>query len=189
MAYCKDFPDANIRLIVLDMYFDTDVQQTWLKNLLADAREKGMHVMTAMHSLTAEPVAFVDTTFNSLTELWKISNVKFPKTPFEDIIADFIDEGGIHIGNFCGHLHYDVFGYTERGVLNISVDMASCWAPGDDAQRVHNTMTYDCFNVTSVDVNTGMLKLARVGNNYDYFFRRKSTMCYDYINKKVIYNG
>lgn len=189
MAYYKDFPESNIRLIVLDVYYDVDLQAKWLKDVLDDAKVHGYHVMTAMHPPTAEPVSFPDTTFNSLTEVMKIAPVVHPTIPYEEIIADFIDAGGSFICNLCGHLHYDVFGYTKRGVLNISVDMASCWAPGDDAQRVPNTMSYDCFNVMSVDVKMGILRLIRIGNNYDYYLRRKSTLSYDYINKKVIYNG
>lgn len=38
MTYYRDFPESNIRLVVLDMYFDIDIQCAWLRDILRDAR-------------------------------------------------------------------------------------------------------------------------------------------------------
>lgn len=186
MAYYKDFPESNVRLIVLDLYYDQEQQVEWLRNLLAQAKEEGMHVFTAMHTPTDRLVDCPPTTFHTVMD-WTVLNEDMPKTIYEDIIADFIDDGGIYICNLCGHHHHDLFGYTERGVLNVAVEMATCWAPWDDTIRVFDTPTYDCFNVTSVDVNTGIFRIVRIGNNIDFFLRQKHVLCYDYINRKMIY--
>ena len=188
MAYYKDFPESNVRLIALDLYFDIEEQILWLKNLLAEAKEKGLHVFTAMHQPTSTLAEFPETTFHTALD-WESVNGPVLPTPFEDPIADFVEAGGNYICNLCGHHHHDLFGYTERGVLNVAVEMATCWAPWDDSNRVFDTRSYDCFNVTSVDTNAGILRLIRIGNNVDYYLRRKTTFCYDYVNKKVIYNG
>lgn len=186
MTYYKDFPGSNIRLIVLDLYYDQEQQVEWLRDLLARSKEEGVHVITAMHQPTAELVDCPPTTFHTYMD-WSELNVQVPKTVFEDTIGDFVADGGKYICNLCGHHHYDMFGYTERGVLNVAVEMATCWAPWDDTGRVFDTPTYDCFNVMSVDVNTGIFRIARIGNNVDYFLRQKHVLCFDYLNRKMVY--
>ena len=195
MTYYKDFPESGIRLIVLDDYFDLDAQVKWLRDLLARSREEGMHVMTARHQLTSDLVDIPDITFHSAMDFTQVApqyqaDAHAPRhTVFEDPIGDFIEEGGHFICNLCGHYHRDHFGYTARGVLNIAVEMATCWAPWDDTRRVFDSQSYDCFNVTSVDVNTGIIRIVRIGNNFDYYMRRKERLCFDYVNRKVIFNG
>lgn len=188
MAYYKDFSESNVRLIALDLYFDVEEQISWLTDLLAEAKASGMHVITAMHQPTSTIVNHPETTFHTAFQ-WGSVGGPVVSTPFEDPIASFVESGGNYVCNLCGHHHHDLFGYTERGVLNVAVEMATCWAPWDDSNRVFDTRSYDCFNVTSVDVNTGVLRLIRIGNNVDYYLRRKTTFCYDYVNKKVVYNG
>ena len=69
------------------------------------------------------------------------------------------------------------------------VECGSDWAGWCDSKRIRGTKTYDCFNVVGVNVNAGILKLVRIGDNADYFLRTKRVLCYDYINKKLIFNG
>lgn len=187
MTYYKDFPDSNIRLIVLDLYYDVDLQCTWLKNLLNDARQKGLCVITAMH----EPSDFVNdtygVTFHTKNDYLSLLG-KPEKMPYEPIIADFIAQGGCHICNLVGHEHHDLFGLTDSGVLNIAVPSATDWDGWCDGKRIRGTRTYDCFNVVSVDTNMGLLKITRVGNNRDIFLRSQRSLCFDYVNKKVIFN-
>ena len=184
MSYYRDFPDSNIRLIVLDQYYDLQPQLIWLRELLADAQKKDLWVITAMHEPTAEIVDAPNVTFHTLT--------KFPplrETPFESVLKDFIAEGGNFICNFCGHEHHDLFGYTAGGVLNVAVECATDWAGWCDSKRVRGTKTYDCFNVVSIDTDLHVLKLVRVGNNADYYLRKKHVLCYDYSKRMVVFNG
>lgn len=187
MTYYKDFVDSNVRMIVLDLYYDTELQCSWLNDVLKDAVQKGICVITAMH----EPSDFVNdtygVTFHTKNDYLSL-NGRQKKTPFEPIIADFINNGGCHICNLVGHEHHDLFGLTDSGVLNIAVPSATDWDGWCDGKRIKGTRTYDCFNVVSVDVNLGLLRIARVGNNRDNFFRSQRSLCFDYINKKVIYN-
>lgn len=187
MTYYKDFDDSNIRIIVLDLYYDTDLQCTWLKQVLDDAKQKGLCVITAMH----EPSDYVNdtygVTFHTKNDYVSLLG-KCPRTPFEDVIAEFINGGGCHICNLAGHEHHDLFGLTDSGVLNTAVPSATDWDGWCDGIRKKDTRTYDCFNVVSVDANLGLLRIARVGNNRDNFFRSQRSLCFDYINKKVIYN-
>jgi hypothetical protein len=189
LSYYKDFPEnGGIRLVVLDLYYDIEKQCEWLRKVLDDARSKNMHVVTAMHEPSDEITHPIDVTFSTINEYGKIKKRR-PKHPYEDIISAFVKEGGIHVCNLAGHLHHDLFGYTDSGILNCIVDCGTAWTGESDADRVEGTRTFDSFNVTSVDVITGTLKLIRVGNNADNFLRIKRALCYDYINKRVVFNG
>ncbi len=190
MTYYKDIPESHIRLVVLDLYYDIEQQKEWLRKVLADAKEKGLHVITSMHEpsdhiCNSPATAFHTPNFDAYTALCG----KDKKMPFEDILVEFISSGGIHVCNFVGHWHHDRFGYTAGGVLNCAVECATSWNGWCDGVRVKGTRTFDCFNVVSVDVNVGIMTFARVGDNVDHYLQRKTSLCFDYINKKLIYSN
>ncbi len=189
MTYYKDFPESCIRLVVLDLYYDIEQQKEWLREVLADAKEKGLHVITSTHEPSAHISNYIDTTFNTpnFDAYTKLCG-KDKTTPFEEVFIEFINGGGTHVCNFVGHWHHDRFGFTEGGVLNCAVECATSWNGWCDGVRVKGTRTFDCFNVVSVDANIGILKLARVGDNVDHYMRGKQSLCFDYINKKLIYS-
>jgi hypothetical protein len=187
-AYYKDFPEANVRLIVLDLYQEQEAQKVWLAQLLDEAKEAGLHVITAAHQVTDTMPDKPDTTFTTYHD-YEARFWKQGKTVFEDTIAAFVAAGGHHICHLAGHEHRDYFGITAGGVLNVAVECATAWHDWSDGLRSPGTRTFDCFNVVSVDVNVGMLKLLRVGNNCDHLLRTKRVLCYDYIHKKVVFNG
>ena len=188
MTYYKDFPDSNVRIIVLDLYYDIEIQCQWLKTVLEDAKEKGLCVITAMHEPTGEVNDTFGVTFHTKNDYQSVAG-KHRQVPFEPIIADFINQGGCYICNLAGHDHHDSFGMTDAGVLNTVVPSATNWDGWCDGKRIRGTRTYDCFNAVSIDANLGLLKIARIGCNTDNFFRSQRALCYDYINKKVIYNS
>lgn len=188
MTYYKDFPESNVRLIVLDLYYDIDIQCEWLKKLLANAKEKGLCVITAMHEQLEDLTQNFGVTFHTNNEYTPLEKDKCQHKEFEAIIADFIAGGGTFICNLAGHKHHDMFGLTDTGILHTVVPSATNWDGWCDGKRIRGTRTYDCFNVVSVDTNLGLLKIARIGNNIDHYFRSQRALCFDYINKKVIYN-
>lgn len=183
-AYYRDFPDSMVRLIVLDLYYDIQSQRAWLEGLLSDALEKGYHVITAMHEPSGTILHPENVTFHTLTAF---SDKAAPV--FDDILGNFCRSGGNFICNLSGHFHHDLFGFTENGVLNCSVECATDWAGWCDGHRIRGTRTYDCFNAVSIDTTDGLLKLVRIGDNTDRFLRIKRTLCYDYRSRQVIYNG
>lgn len=186
MAYYKDFPESNIRLIAFDQYYDIDEQKVWAKGILDDALAKGLHVITAMHEPSGAIAYPLDTPFHTYNyDLYSVLG----KHPIEDVISEFINNGGVHIVNLVGHEHHDLCGYTLGGVLNIAVESGTPWEYWCDGVRVEGTRTYDAFNVISVDVNAGVLKVIRIGNNTDPYMRTKEPLCYDYINKKIVAGG
>ena len=186
MTYYKDFPKSLVRLIVLDCYYDLKAQAEWLREVLSDAREKGFHVITSSHLQTGYISAPFDTPFNTIND-YKSLKGEEPESIFERIIVDFKNRGGIHVCHLAGHNHHDRFGYTKNGVLNSSVECATCYFGWTDGIRVEGNRTFDCFNIVSVDVNVGVFTFARIGDNVDHYLRRKKTLCFDYINGRLIY--
>ena len=191
MSYYKDFEDANMRLIVLDCYYHLEEQFKWLKELLDDAREKEIHVMTVSHEPTHPCTGPNDIHFQPYDEWHYAYSAKRginKEHEFDHIIADFKKAGGIHICHLAGHEHSNFFSFTEHGVLNCAVEKASAWqgCRWIDSHRIRGTKTYDAFNVVTVDTNMHMLKLVKIGNNVDLYLRSRKTLCWDYINNKVI---
>ena len=188
MSYHKDFDDSNVRLIVLDLYYDLELQQKWLQELLDEAKEKGLCVITAMHQPTAEVRDTYGVTFHTPNDYETLCGAHAPIV-FEAQIAKFIQSGGCHVCNLAGHLHHDRFGLTDAGVLNVCVPCATNWEKWCDGKRVKGTRTFDCFNVVSIDANLGHLKLVRIGDNVDHHLRVKRALCFDYKNRRVISNS
>lgn len=186
MTYYKSFTDQNIRVIVLDNYYDIDEQCTWLTNVLNEAKDNGEHVITIMHEVSNPLTNKLDSSFNTIDD-YESKGGNASTSNFEQIIADWKASGGIHVANFVGHEHVDMIGYTDNGVLNIAVESATDDPTWIDGKRIENTKTWDCFNVVSVETTTGVLKIVRVGNNSDHNLREKKTLTYDYINNRMVH--
>lgn len=180
MTYYKDFKSSKIRIIILDDFYDIDIQAAWLAAILEEARTLGYHVITAKHSKTDSITERV-TSFNSKDVYSGDFN-----TIFDAAIKKFISAGGIHICNICGHEHVDEMGYTDNGILNVVAECATSDVSWQNCKRDKNTKSFDCFNILSIDTNAGLIKIIRIGDNKDIYLRDKSYTCYDYINKKVV---
>ena len=188
MNYYKDFPDSNIRLIVLDMYYDVNHQKTWLANLLTEAKTLGYHVITAAHQVSGAPQTKIDVTFQTLIP-WEENGESVVATDFDEIIGNFISAGGVHIVHLCGHEHQDWFYLSTHGVLNCAVECATTYPGWIEGRRKNGTKGYDCFNAVGIDANLGIIKIARIGHDADAFNRKKELLVYDYINKRIIFNN
>lgn len=197
MSYYKDFPEANLRMIVLDDYYHIDETREWLRGILEDARQKELAVFTAQHeSMThiTHPVSRAFNTQDDFVAVWnyherrrtEYSYDQYDRVLFEDILVEFIRKGGHFVCNFSGHDHVDSFGYTEAGILNAVVESGTTWDSISDIRRFEGTKSMDCFNVVSIDTNLGLLKLIRVGANVDHYMRKKTAICFDYIHQKLI---
>jgi hypothetical protein len=108
------------------------------------------------------------------------------RVTFEDVIAWFVDQGGHYVCNLVGHNHYDEFGLTAKGILHVVVQNGTTWDAHGDMKRVDGTRSMDCFNVVSVDTELGLLKIIRIGANVDHYLRKKTALCFDYVNQKVV---
>lgn len=128
MSYYKDFPKNNLRLIVLDQYYDIWPTRRWLAAVLDEALAQNFHVITAMH----EPTGYIQNTYGvkfhtldsrrELNEAYELARTDYDfdhrgRVLYEDVILDFIKKGGCFVCNLAGHEHTDLFGLSEKGRL------------------------------------------------------------------------
>ncbi len=184
MYYYKDFADSNIRLIVLNDQNFTDAQATWLTEVLNGALTDGRAVITASHTMTARITSDLSCGFVPVENYATV--VVFPTQAFEAQLTAFQEAGGIHICHLCGHTHYDHIGYTDAGILNITVECATHYDAHTETVRKKGTKTFDCLNVVTVDTNTNRLKVIRIGNDTCASMKKKTAFCYDYVEKSMI---
>lgn len=190
MNYYKDFAAQKIRLVVLDDYYDTETQTTWLATVLSDAQALGYHVITAAHETSRPITTWSDNTFCSKdAAALTTGGLNHSATPYDAVIKAFKDGGGIHIAHICGHEHVDLMGKSANGVLNIVIgSQHGYYADASDAMRIKETVTEDLVNVVGVNTNLGLIKLVRVGVNTDHYLRGRNILCYDYLNDIAIAN-
>lgn len=197
MSYYKDFPEHNIRLIVLDDYYDIWETRAWLLGILEECREKSLHVITAAHEPTGEIRESFGVRYHTLDDYaavhaaYEIKRTKYDfdhrgRVLFEDVIEFFKKQGGVHICHLAGHDHVDQFGLTARGILNVVVQNATDWDLHGDMKRIPGTKSMDCFNVVGVDTDLGLLKIIRIGADVDHYLRKKTILCFDYRKQQVI---
>ena len=59
---------------------------------------------------------------------------------------------------------------------------------GDEVRTV-GTKTEDCFSIISIDRYKKIVRLYRVGNQWDRYGRHKVSMAFDYRAAKMIYSS
>ena len=191
--YYKDYPQHNVRLIVLDCMHYTDAQNDWLVSVLSSARTAGRHVICAKH-------------YNVSRELTKISgnfydpDVGFARLVIGDsnnnkaqtAISNFQAAGGNFICWLTGDAHYDAIGeltVNGRKQLCVTFENAGCHDTWGDDMRVVGQKSEDSFNFVTVDVYSRLLKIVRVGNDMNRYLQPKRYLCYNYQNNEVISVG
>lgn len=180
--YYKDYPEATVRLIVLDSMYYTETQDQWLASVLEDARTNGLSVICCKHY--PGPVIKMNVSFNSL--------LRTPSgdTHFLSTVQTFIDAGGKFICWLTGHMHQDFFGYLTGypDQLEFSTVNAGVHDKNQDRYRHIYNEPDGIFNIISVSTDAGLLTIKRFGVQYDEFLRKQDTLIYDYINKAIIQN-
>ena len=182
MHYYKDFATEKIRLVVLDDYYDTETQATWLATVLSDAKTLGYHVITAAHETSRPITVWSDNGFNSKdAAALTAGGLNHSSSSYDVVIKAFKDNGGVHIAHICGHEHVDLMGKTDNGVLNIVIgSQHGYYADASDAMRIDNTRTADLVNVVGINTDLGLIKIVRVGVNTDHYLRDRNVLTYDY---------
>lgn len=186
MTYYKDFTAQNIRLIVLDNYYDEAKQVAWLKTILEDAITKKLHVITAAHQVTGRPSEKYNTPFQTAIPYENAGTGSVTDTAFDAVIADAKSKGLKHIVHLAGHEHQDWFYKSVAGVVNCAVECATMYIGWTEGNRVTGTKSMDCFNVFSADTDLGIFKVIRIGHNGDSHNRKKDLLTFDYINEEVV---
>ena len=106
-----------------------------------------------------------------------------------DIVQAWVDKGGKFVIWLSGHTHYDLLYYPAKypELLCIAVDQAGNLRGSSFSDRPENSESRFCANYYGVDTQNGLFKIVRLGLSRDRYLVEKDVLCYDYINKKVIY--
>lgn len=212
LYYYKDY-NNKVRVIVLETtlvitatsstspYWD-EAQNTWMKNVLEDARINNLSVICLAHAPFEKSDGVIDSsiTFNSWTG-YKEDIVDGKVTIQHDNLSvvdaalanvdNFINNGGKFICWLAGHTHLDYFVQSKYHPKQVMfVTSSANYEKGKDYALTsdESSANFDCMNYISADITRGWLKILRIGKNIDGFMRKKKVLVWDYVNNKLIAN-
>ena len=188
----KDYADNNIRLIGLGSTYvmpseDLSAMNTWLGNVLTDAKTNGLSVIIAEHYPPNNPVAIN----GAFTEKdWTPSGITLDDSVL-NVVDTFITGGGEFICYICGHTHQDLLLYSSDhpNQIFVSVTTAStafAQQAFSDLAREANLDIAWAYNILSVDTNSKHIRLIRVGANLTMNMEKRECMVLDYTNKLIV---
>ena len=115
---------------------------------------------------------------------------KGESNPLADIIQSWVKDGGKFVAWISGHCHSDLMFYSEKypDLLCVAVDQAGNLRGNGLADRPAGAESRFCANYYSIDTQNGLFKIVRLGGlKMDRFLVEKDVLCYDYLNRKVIF--
>lgn len=194
--YAKDYPESDIRLIVLDcvLYMgknsgsQADAQDTWLESVLADAASRELAVVVAEH-FPLDKKSMVECSWVPYNR--KLTCEEFLDTRVTDRVQAFIDAGGCFVCYLCGHTHHDAAhilpDHPEQFALCVpctsdNYDEAK-WGDMDRSQEA----TRDAFNVVFVDTANELVKVVRIGADRDLALQHRNTLCWSYGAHRLVH--
>jgi len=186
--YYKDYPSANIRLIVMDFFHFDSEQASWLQSILYgennqnSALSLGRHVLIATHipeGADSSVFDFFDCNFNCKDSTSLHCNGTNNNL---SIVDNFQNAGGIFICYLFGHEHRDFIGnYTnyprQTFIIFPTGKQMNTWR---DTIFTSGTIFENQFTIFSVDSNKRFIRLYRVGAEYDRNMIHKGSIVIDY---------
>lgn len=204
-GYCyfyKDYTAKNVRMVFVDIMSYDATQDSWLSAVLSDARTSGYHIVIFTHFSGArnssernekvfEKVPCNYTTLYSLgTDSTQLSGYNTNAYMMNDTVNDFIVAGGHFVGFVQGHYHADfvskVSKYPNQLIFSIGATKAGEMR---DFNHIVGTRDQDEFQIISIDPVNTIVKLYKVGANYDRYGRKKGSVCVDYTTGQVLGEG
>lgn len=185
----KEYTTQNVMLIGLDCMFWTADELSWLNDALDRAKIYGRHVIIASHYMPG----FVDP-FDTTHSTKMIVNPQYPGGYGETLdasaaaaVQDFIDAGGNFVCWLSGHTHYDLMGtlhdYPDQVSITLTTAMSRVQTWNDAARtEIANQQSFDLLGI---DTYRKVIKIARVGCQYDIYLRHKGTVAVDYNAKSL----
>lgn len=202
--YYKDYPEKNIRLIVIDSMLNgenMDNQLVWFKNTLMSAKDKKYHVIAAVHFpiLTdSEPLDCPFTTAGRpIRSTMKIGEsdiyAKYGFIParaeeYMQAVDVFRKDGGQFVCWLSGHVHIDSVELDRKyNQLCISIETASVkWSKNfSDSQRTMGQKSQDLADAIVVDTTNRVIKIVRAGCDTDRYMKHKDMTAISYADFKV----
>lgn len=175
---------TTLRLIVLDcmhygVYTDLDanqesIQNAWLTSILADANTNNIPVVIACHYAPAA-YTVINCSYNSS----HLAGYNTLNPIAKATVDNFISNGGTFICWIVGHEHADHIGMAGDQLV-IVCTCARTDNNWDDGDRVLDTKTQDAFNFIAFDTSDKLIKMVRIGADYNNYLQRKRVLTYRY---------
>ena len=200
--YYKDYPNANLRLIVIDIMrlispwdwgYSTDDQDQidWLAATLESARQADYGVIISAHWVPSlvDTTERLDTSFDDKDIGAAFAN--HGSNELLSIVDTFINNGGEFVCWMVGHRHADLIGTTKaegsgNKQLYVAVECAISRDNWSNYYRGSSTKAFDCFNLMSVDTHTKIISIYRIGAEFNNLLQHKVSISIDYENKNLI---
>lgn len=187
--YYKDYTSCGIRLVVLDDMGWDATQLSWFTSVLSSAITDGLSVVVAKHYpvnantyIAPEWTSLIDQRAGSIGGSGNDSDIT-------SAVDTFKTNGGDFICWLNGHTHRDMFTMvgTDKDQLCVNIASAttlqSWW---DECLKVTNTKSEDLFNMISFDSYLKIVKVMRVGCDYNYYGQHRGTITIDYTNGNIL---
>lgn len=197
--YYKDYANNKLRLIVTDIMGYNDTQDAWLAGILTDAKAKGYHVIIATHFAAGRaPSEANQPSYEKIDCLWSsLSGLSSDSIQYNgynpesykmaDTVHTFMEAGGIFCGYMCGHVHREYVARLAK-YPDQMVYMVGSSKSGKVTDYTHTTGTrmQDEFQLVAVDTFSKIVKIFKVGANYDRRGRYKDSVCVSYDTHNVV---
>lgn len=187
----KDY-NKDVRVIAIDCNIaKSKPQLEWFKKSLEDALKSKLKVVIATH-FPPPCDKVLECNFTSID--YTQNPKKYPEVlgEFVSAIDSFIENGGTFVSWICGHLHHDMVMYakgSKNKQLVIAMECATDFDWWTDADHIKGTSANACWEIISIESISNVIKIARFGNNYDHYLRRKDSFCYNFKEHKLIYSS
>ena len=189
----KDYSNSDLRLIGLDATVVPDgtedlAQQTWLENVLSDAKTNSKCVVVAQHYQPKSEITAVNCDFTAQNRVPPYSQYMTMPDAYYGIIQDYIDGSGDFICWLVGHSHMDYVGYNSNYPDQVFFVVTSLWNDlrTSDQARTEGTNSYIAANLIGFDTERKLIKIARIGANYDFNMRPRNVLIYNYDTKTIV---
>lgn len=197
-GYCyfyKDFNNQKLRLVCVDILNYDSTENTWLESVLSNAKTNGYHVVIATHfagsQQSANDVSFekincgYSTRYNITgSGLYSMNGYAYHMI---EAVQSFIDNEGSFVGYLSGHFHSDfiakVEDYPNQLIYSIGATKAGEMR---DFNHVAGTRMQDEFQIVSINTDLNIIKLFKVGANWDAYGQKRDSICIRYITGEII---
>lgn len=195
--YYKDYPSSNskVRLIVLDAMAYDNTQHAWFSDVLNGAKTGGLAVVVANHFIPLESTTdftLYDTGFASfkrgMESSYGVTYLTCPNGSAADLIDAYILGGGEFVCWLCGHMHYGHYGTlnSHPNQIYLAVEKASITDVWEDTPRNVGDDSENLCNLVSIDTKGKLIKVLRIGAEWDKYMRHKKSLCIDYSTRTLI---
>ena len=187
--YYKDYKEGNVRLITLDVMYYDERQDKWLNETLADAIKRGLHVVMLEHyPIASKPIKSNFTSYTFIEE----DTVGNDLNPLAVVAVDkFIEKGGNFVCWLAGHTHKNCISYmpehhNQMLIMQEPATYDSKQNAWGDTYRTKGTKSQDSFDIIAIDVYSKILRILRIGNEYDMRLRHKKTVTIKYDSHEIL---